>query len=178
MVFCPIIYLFTLYPDHRFPSPPIPSLPYPPFPVFSEKEEDSPVYEPTLVPQITVGLGTSPSTEARQGSPVRGTGSMSKQQSQGKLCSSHWGTHMKIKLHICCICAGGLRPVLVCSLVGGLVSWKAQGSRIVDSVGLLVKPSPLSSSGFLHLSPNSSMKLLELCLMFGYGYLPLFLSPA
>jgi hypothetical protein len=44
---------------------------------------------------------------------------------------------MKIKQSICYIFAGDLDPAHVCFLVGSLVSG-SQGSRSVDSVGLLV----------------------------------------
>jgi hypothetical protein len=42
---------------------------------------------------------------------------------------------METELHICYICAAGLIPPRVCSLVGGLVSENSQGSRLVDSIG-------------------------------------------
>jgi hypothetical protein len=46
---------------------------------------------------------------------------------------------MKTKLHICYICAVGLRPASIYSLVGSLVSVSPQESRLVDSVGLPVE---------------------------------------
>ena len=45
---------------------------------------------------------------------------------------------MKTKLHSCYVCVWGLGPVHVCSLVGVSVSVRPYGSRLVDSVGLLV----------------------------------------
>ena len=53
---------------------------------------------------------------------------------------------MKTKLHICYICAGILvQPLYALWLVGQ--SLGSQGSRLVDSVGLLVESlSPLASS--------------------------------
>ena len=41
-------------------------------------------YTPTLAPQVTAGKDTFSLTEARQDSPVRGTGFTGKQESQGK----------------------------------------------------------------------------------------------
>jgi hypothetical protein len=57
-----------------------------------------------------------------------------------RICSSCWGTQIKTKLHICSyICVGVLGPAHVCSLVGGSVSRRAQGSSLVDSVCHLVE---------------------------------------
>jgi hypothetical protein len=89
--------------------------------------------------QVTAGLGESCLTEARQGSPVRGTGSTSRQQIQGQLCFCCWGSCIKTKLHIWCICAGDLGPAPDCSLVSGSVSGSPHGLRLVDYVGLLVE---------------------------------------
>ena len=50
---------------------------------------------------------------------------------------------MKIKLHICYICAGGLGPALACSLVGSSGSF--QEARLGDSFGILLES--LSFSG-------------------------------
>lgn len=72
-------------------------------------------YQPTLVPQVMAGLGTSFPSDARQGSPVRRTGSTGRQQSQVNPSSSCWGTRMKSRPHICYIYAGDLGPALVCS---------------------------------------------------------------
>jgi len=47
------------------------------------------------------------------------------------------------KAVLCYICAKGLRSVLICSLVGDLVSVNFQGSRSIDNVALsIVLPSP------------------------------------
>ena len=73
--------------------------------------------------QVTSELDTSSFTEARQDSPVRGTGFTGRQRSRVSHCSSCWGTHMKTKLHVCYIEGlGGIGLALICSLVGGSVS--------------------------------------------------------
>ena len=63
---------------------------------------------------------------------------------------------MKTKLHI--LCREGLGPALVCSLIGGSDSGRAQGSRLVDSVGLLVEslcpPVPQSFPQLFHNIPE------------------------
>jgi hypothetical protein len=90
--------LFPVSP-HKAPSP------IPPYPL-SLRRLWSPLclhHQLTLTPHVTAGLGTSSPTEA---SPFRGTGSTGRQLSQGKPLLQLLGTHMKIKLHICCICAG------------------------------------------------------------------------
>jgi len=79
---------------------------------------------------------------------------------------------MKIKLHICHVCVGGLGLVHACSLVGGSVSVSPHRSRLVDSLGLLVVS--LIPLGSLNSSPDSSTELPELCLMFSCGSLHLF----
>jgi hypothetical protein len=79
------------------------------------------------------------STEARQGSPVRDTGSTGRHQS-GTL--SLLQLSMKTKLHICYVCVEGPGPAFVCSFVGGSVSGRPQGSRLLGSVGLPVVFSP------------------------------------
>jgi hypothetical protein len=45
---------------------------------------------------------------------------------------------MKIKLHICYNCVGGLGPASAGSLVGGPGCTSLHGPRLVDYVGLLV----------------------------------------
>ena len=71
-------------------------------------------------------------------------------------------------LHMC----GGPRSNLGYSLVGGSDSGSPQGSRLIDSVGLLVES--LSFFWSLNPSPNSSIRLPELHLMLGCGSLHLF----
>ena len=95
-------------------------------------------YKIALVHHKAPSLSTSFPIEARQNSPVRGIGSTGNKVTISP-CSSSWGTHMKIKLHICYIHAVGLSIALVCSLVGGSVSGNPQGSTLGDSVGLLVE---------------------------------------
>ena len=81
------IYLFTLHSD--LASPPLPS-PQGSFShsslcfIFENKRGSILGKQHTLTPQVTAGLGTSSPTEARQGHPVRETGSRGRQQSQGK----------------------------------------------------------------------------------------------
>jgi hypothetical protein len=59
-----------------------------------------------------------------------------------------------------------LGPARVCSLVGGFISMKPQGSWLVDSVDLLVDfLSPMGSS----VLPLTSTRPSELHLMFGCG---------
>jgi hypothetical protein len=74
---------------------------------------------------------------------------------------------MKTKMN-CYICAGGLGPACAGSLVGGSVSERPQGSRLVDALGLTV--GSLSPPGPSVLPPTlPSIRLPELCLMFGCG---------
>jgi len=77
---------------------------------------------------------------------------------------------MKTKLDICYTSTGDLGPAPVCSLVGGSMSGSLQGFRLVDywsSGGVPI------ASGFLKPFPNSSIRLFEVHLMFGYGSLHL-----
>lgn len=83
-----------------------------------------PRYPPTLSHQISAELGTSFPTEARQGSHRDWTA-----------CSSHY------------VCAQGLDPICIRSLVGGSGSESSQESILIDSVGLPVGfPSPSGPS--------------------------------
>jgi hypothetical protein len=69
------VYILLAAPSQN-PSQELPSISF-----FSEKESPFPGYQPIPARQATATLGTSSPTEARQGSPVRGTGSTGRQQS-------------------------------------------------------------------------------------------------
>ena len=84
---------------------------------------------------------------------------------------------MKTKLHSCYIWAEGQGLPHACSLVGGLVSPRSYGSRLVDSVDFLVVPRPLLLLQSLP-NPLSSAEFSKLHLMFGYGSMLLFSSAA
>jgi hypothetical protein len=58
---------------------------------------------------------------------------------------------------LCCICVGGLISAGVCCLVGGPVSERSQGPRLVEAVG---PPTGLPSS-----SASSSLSLNLLLLL-------------
>ena len=78
---------------------------------------------------------------------------------------------MKTKLLICYICAEGLGPACICSLVGDSDSGNFQGYRLVTVLVFLWGSCPLPVSwSFL----NSSTGLPELHLMFGCESLHLF----
>ena len=75
--------------------------------------------------RVAAGLGTSSPAEARPGCLFRGAGSTGRHigsRLRDSPYSSCWGTHMKTKLLICYICAGGLGPACVRSFVGDSVS--------------------------------------------------------
>ena len=77
---------------------------------------------------------------------------------------------METQLHICYICAGGLNPADVCSLVRSSVSESppTQGSGLVDFAALPVEflsPSEPSIPFF-----NFSIRVLAFHPMFGYIY--------
>jgi hypothetical protein len=91
-----------------------------------------------------------------------------KSQRQSRL--QFLGSHTKTKMDIYYKCVGGLGPAPPCSLVGGSVSLRPHGPRLVDFCGVL-KP-----SGLLNSVLHSSTRLLEVCLMFGCGSLYLFPS--
>ena len=55
---------------------------------------------------------------------------------------------------LCCICVGGLGPAHVCCLVGGSVSERSQGFRLVETTGLSMRlPFSLSSSDLYLIQP-------------------------
>ena len=94
-----IYYLFTLHPDS---SPP-------PSPPFTQYLPMGTIH--TLAPQVTAGIGTSSPTEAKLGIPVRGTGTIGKQQSKDNPLLQLLGDphedqavsllHMCKKCHVC-----------------------------------------------------------------------------
>jgi hypothetical protein len=129
-----------------------------------------------MIPQVTAGLVTSSPIESRQDSLVCGQDPQAGYRVRVILCSSYWETH--IKIHICCICAGGeegLCPTLLCSLLFDSVSWSNQESRLVDSLLLWGVPIP---SGFLNTFSHIFTRLHELHLIFACGTLHLFWSAA
>ena len=99
-------------------------------------------YQPAITYQALRGLTAFSPTLSRQGSPFRGKGSKGRKQSMSKrqLCSNCWGTHMKNKMSIYCICIGGLSPVHACFLGGGSVFASSHRLKLVGSVGFLVVP--------------------------------------
>ena len=82
------------------------------------------------------GLGSFSNTEARQGSPVGEQIPQLDHSFRDSPLPVVGVTHMETVLHICYICARGLGPAHVYSLIGGSVYESSQGSRLVDSVGL------------------------------------------
>jgi hypothetical protein len=94
-------------------------------------------YPPTLAHQSLPGEAHS-LIEARQGSSLEEWILLSGANFREKLHSSSWGIHVEIEPHVYYIFAGGLVPAYMCSLVGGSVSGRPQGSRLVNSVSLLM----------------------------------------
>jgi hypothetical protein len=134
--------LFTLHPNIRpllqvSPShSPSPSYPSPPL-----RRGNPPGYPPTLAHQVSALLDRASPTVARQGRPVRRTGSAASNRFRDSPQFQLFRTHMKVQLHMCYICAEGLGLAHVCSLVGGSdsESFEPQRSRLFDFVSLLVK---------------------------------------
>jgi hypothetical protein len=81
---------------------------------------------------------------------------------------------MKTKLNICYICRGVLGTAHIYSLDGCSVSGSLQGSKLDNPVDLPMES--LSSLETLSPSLNSSIRLLEVCPVFGCGPLNLFQS--
>jgi len=105
----------------------------------------------TCMYAVTAGLGISSLTETRQEGPFREMGSPDKQQSQRQTLLLLLGDpHEDQTAHLINAC-GDPRYHHVHSLVGGSVSGRPQGSRLVNSEGLPVES--LSSSGPLVLPP-------------------------
>ena len=91
-----------------------------------------------------------------------------------------WAEHRQIitktKLHICYICAGGLRPAHVCSLVVCSDSGDTQVSRLLDSIDFSYGvPIMFESTVLVSTLPQDFQSS---CLMFGFGSLYLFQSAA
>jgi hypothetical protein len=79
-----------------------------------------PGYPPILAIQVSAGLGTPSPYEADKAVQSREHIPQIGNSFRDSPCSSCWGTHMKIELHICYICAEVLGPAHVCSLVGSV----------------------------------------------------------
>ena len=88
----------------------------------------SPPFPQFLLKSSPCGLGASSPTGAKQGSPFRGGGSTSRQATgSGTTPIPIVGDpHMKTKLLLCYICAGGLDPAHAHSLVGDSGTLKIQ----------------------------------------------------
>ena len=78
-------------------------------------------YHPALRHQVAAGLSTSSFTNVPLGSPVRGKGFSVRPQWQEQPLLQLVEIHMKIKLHICSKCVGGLHLAVECCLLCG--SW-------------------------------------------------------
>jgi hypothetical protein len=128
------------------------------------------VYQPTLACQVTPGhpLSLRPDKVGQLGNGILSHG-----QSLLQLLGD---THEDQDAHLLHMWGNGLDTAHACPLVGGSDSGSPQGCSLVDFVGLLVES--LSPFRSLSLSPNSSTRLLECCLMFGCGSLHLFKSDA
>jgi hypothetical protein len=113
-----IFYLFTLHPTYC-PSPGDPLTQFL-LPLLWLGRDPS-VYPWVLAHQISVGLGRSSPTEARQSSPAKRTYPTDRQ-----LCSSFSGLTWRPKCTSATYVWGGLGPARVCSLVGGSVSSQGQ----------------------------------------------------
>ena len=88
------MYLFTLHSDHSSQLLPVPPVIEPlPHSFISEKGAFPLGYQPTVAPQVTVGLGKSSPTAVRQDNPIRKTGGKYRQQSQSKSPLQFLGEH-------------------------------------------------------------------------------------
>ena len=96
----------------------------------SGRVEAPPGFSPTLTHQVSAGIKTSSPTDARQGSPVRGTYFTNRQQ----LLGDPHGDQAACLLHMC----RGPLSSCVCSFIGGSVSDRLKEFKLVDSVGLHV----------------------------------------
>lgn len=87
------------------------------------------------------GLGTSSLTEVRHGSHVGKWIHSQVIVLEKKPCSSSWGTHMEMEMHIYYICTRGSLVQAtygVCSSVGFSICESFHGSKLVVSIGLPV----------------------------------------
>jgi hypothetical protein len=113
---------------------------------------------------VTAGLSTSSSTEVQLGNPrSEEEDPISENRDHNSHLTCCYRTYVKTKLHICYNCVGN--PVLApaCSLVGGPGSVSPPGSRLVNSVDLLVS----LTLQHAHLYPQLFHKSPGLCLLFG-----------
>ena len=112
----------------------------PPSSLFPLRKGRHPGYHSILAYQVTVGLGTFSSSEAKQGSSVRGMGSSQAMVSGTVpipvIGEPSWRPRCTFAPYSC---GGRMGPAHVCSFVGGSVSGSPQGSRLVDSGGLPVE---------------------------------------
>jgi hypothetical protein len=78
---------------------------------------------------------------------------------------------------LCCICLRGLRSASVFCMVGGSVSERFLGSKLVHTAELPMG-SPSSSVGFFHHFPNSTTMVPNFIPLSGCKYAPLSMSGA
>jgi hypothetical protein len=132
------------------------SFPHPFFPHVS----GAPRYNPTLAPHVSVRLGTSCPTEARQGIPDRYTCYIGNRfwDSPGSSCSGP--TWRPICIFATYFYVTGKPRSSPCMLFGWWFSlWEPQGSRLVESVSLSVEflssPGPPVPPEPFHKSPHA-----------------------
>jgi hypothetical protein len=105
------------------------------------------------------------SVEVQPGSPGRGREPMEGNRIQDSPLSNCQRTHMKTKLHFCYKCIKGLDPASAWSFVGGSAAVTSMGPGLCRSCGVL------DPSNLLNSNHHSSVRLLNLCQMFGHGSL-------
>lgn len=143
--FCLFLVLFTLHSTIGPPLFSVPLLKVLPLPLLRRGSPQGiasppPYTLPTHWTSITEGLGTSSFTKARQGGPVRGTGSTGRKQIQGQLLGDPHGDQVA---HLLYMYVGSLGPAHTQSLAGGSISRNPQESKLVDCVSLSVESLPL-----------------------------------
>ena len=94
------------------------------------------MYHPALGHQFEAELSSSSPT----GDPMVG------HRVRDGLHSNYWENHMKIKVHICYKCVGGLCPAPACSLVGSSVFVSPHGHRLADASFFVVFLTPWAHS--------------------------------